>query len=332
MKHLRIGCVGTGFIAARHLQVLSRFPEVDVAAVADAVPERAAAVAAEYGGRAYGDGMVLLGAEDLDAVWLCVPPFAHGPLEHAAVDRGLPFFVEKPIALDLAVATAIADRVTDAGLLTAVGYHWRHLDVVTEAARLMAARPPGLVMGYWLDKTPPVPWWPVRAESGGQVLEQTTHVFDLARLLVGEVATVQAAERTAERVQFAGADVPTSSAALLRFESGAIGSVSSSCVLDARHRVGLHLVAEAMSVELLERSLADHELRVTAGGSERVEVTDQDPIEGEDREFVDALLGRVEEVRVPYAEALRTQALVWAVDRSARQGTPVDLAQATAHG
>lgn len=324
--------MGTGFIAGRHLQALSGFPEVEVAAVADALPERAAAVADHYGGRAYGDGMALLAAEDLDAVWLCVPPFAHGPLEQAALDRGLPFFVEKPIALDLDVATAVADRVRDAELLTAVGYHWRHLDVVTQAARLLLDRPAGLVMGYWLDKTPAVPWWSVRAESGGQVLEQTTHVFDLARLLVGDVATVQAVERTAERAQFAGADVPTSSAALLTFESGAIGSISSSCVLDARHRVGLHLVGEAMSVELVERSLTDHELRVVTGGSERVDVSDQDPIEREDREFVDALLGRVQHVQVPYAEALRTQALVWAADRSAREGSPVDLTQAAARG
>lgn len=328
MRRLRIGCVGAGFIAGRHLDALSRFPEVQLVAVADGVRSRADAKASQYGGRAYDDGMALLGTEELDAVWLCVPPFAHGPLESAALDRRLPFFVEKPLGVTLGDAIEINNRVTDTGVLTAVGYHWRHLDVVVEAAALLLERPAQLLMGYWLDKTPAAPWWSVRAESGGQLLEQTTHVFDLARLLVGEVAGVRAVERITAREQYAGADVPTASSATLTFSSGAIGTISSTCLLAGRHRVGLHVVGEGLSVELLERSLIDHELRVMTSGAERVYPSNQDPIEREDREFVDALLGRVEGVRVPYEEALRTHAVVCAADRSARHGVPVDLAEA----
>lgn len=329
MTRLRIGCVGTGFIAGLHLQALSGFAEVEIVAVADAVPERAQAAVDRYGGRAYDDGSSLLAAEDLDAVWLCVPPFAHGALEAAALDRALPFFVEKPLALDLPTATVIAEGVRRSALLTAVGYHWRHLDVVAEAAALLEQRPPQLVTGAWLDATPAAPWWSVRAHSGGQLLEQATHLFDLARLLGGEVVTVQALERHVERSEFPAADVPTASVVLLTFESGAIGTLSATCVLGARHQVGLRLVADQLVVELIERSLLDHELRVASGASPtRFEVSDQDAIEREDREFVDVLLGRTERVTVPYAEALRTQALAVAADRSARQGVPVTVEQA----
>ncbi len=80
MTPLKVACVGTGFIAGRHLEALSTFPDVEVVAVADAVRERAEEVAGRYGTRAYDDGMALLEKEDLDAVWICVPPFAHGPL------------------------------------------------------------------------------------------------------------------------------------------------------------------------------------------------------------------------------------------------------------
>ena len=118
---LRVGCVGTGFIASRHLEALTRFADVEVVAVADAVRERAGATAAQYGAVAYDDGLALLAAEDLDAVWLCVPPFAHGPLESAALDRNLPFTVERPLALDLATAFAIADEVRRRARTTAVG-------------------------------------------------------------------------------------------------------------------------------------------------------------------------------------------------------------------
>jgi len=322
VSRLRVACVGTGFIAGRHLDALLAMPEVEVVAVADPVDERAAAAAARAGGRAYADGLVLLATEDLDAVWLCVPPFAHGPLEQAALARGLPFFVEKPIAVDLAGAQAVADGVRATGLRTAVGYHWRYLDVVEQARILLEERPAQLLVGQWLDATPAAPWWSLRDRSGGQLVEQSTHLFDLARLLGGEVDSVCAAESTLQREQWPDADVPTASTALLRFASGAVGSVSSSCLLDGRHRVGLRLVCPGRVLELRERALSDHELLVDDAPPVR---SGQDPVAAEDRAFVDALLGRGDDVRVPYAEALRTHALACAVDTSARTGLPVEL-------
>ena len=320
---LRVGCVGTGFIAGRHLAALAGFADVEVVAVADPVRERAEQAADRVGARAYGDGLELLGQEELDAVWLCVPPYAHGPLELAAVELGLPFFVEKPLALDLDTAVHIADRVRERGLLTGVGYHWRHLDAVEQAGEALAGQAVQLVTGHWLDRTPAAPWWARRERSGGQVVEQTTHLFDLARLLVGEVEAVSAVEVVVPRDRFPDADAPTATTSTLRFRSGAIGSLSSTCVLDWRHRVGLHLVAEGTVVELLERSLVDHELRVVTGAGEQVVQSAQDPIATEDRAFVDALQGDPVARRVGYDEALRTQALVWAADHSARTGEPV---------
>ena len=52
----------------------------------------------------------MLDAEGLDAAYVCVPPFAHGAPELAVFERGLPFFVEKPLAADLETAEQIATR------------------------------------------------------------------------------------------------------------------------------------------------------------------------------------------------------------------------------
>jgi predicted dehydrogenase len=322
VSRLRVGCVGTGFIAGQHLRALAGFDDVEIVAVADTVTERAQRAADRYGARAHDDGMALLNGDDLDAVWLCVPPFAHGALETAAVDRGVPFFVEKPLATNLTVARTVADQVTESGLATAVGYHWRHLGLVQRAAELLTDRPAQLVTGYWLDKTPGVAWWAHRDHSGSQVIEQTTHIFDLARHLAGEVATVTAAERAASDGQ---GDVPAAASALLRFASGAVGSISSARVLGWRHRVALHLVADGLAVEITERSLTDHELRVVTADGEDVLRSDENPILAEDREFLDVVLGRVPQARVPYEEALRTHALACAADRAAREGITVAL-------
>ena len=319
MPTLRVACVGTGWIAARHLAVLSGLPDVAVVAVADRVRERAEQAAARCRARAYDDGLALLASEELDAVWLCVPPFAHGPLEAAALDRDLPFFVEKPLAVDLATARAIAEGVRERGLLTAVGYHWRHLEIVDRAAALLRETPAQLVAGFWLASRPPWPWWSRRDRSGGQVLEQTTHVFDLARRLVGEVEAVEAVEVAPD----SPGDVAPAATATLRFASGAVGTIASTSILAGRHRVGLHLMAEGRVLEFAERSLSEHELRIVTAGGEQVVTSEEDPIEREDREFVAALRAEAEQVRVPYEEALRTHALAWAADRSARERQPV---------
>jgi hypothetical protein len=88
----------------------------------------------------------------------------------------------------------------------------------------------------------------------------------------------------------------------------------------------MRLVAPGRVLELRERALSDHELRVDDAAVAR---SDQDPIVAEDRAFVEALLGRGNDVRVPYEEAMRTHALVCAADLSARTGRLVEMVDAT---
>jgi predicted dehydrogenase len=160
------------------------------------------------------------------------------------------------------------------------------------------------------------------------VLEQTTHLFDLARLLAGEVVRVEAAEVAAPGDGIA----PLAATATLHFASGAVGSIVSARLLPARHRVGLQLIADGCSVELSERSLVDHELRIVTGDGEELRQVDEDPIAAEDRAFLDAVATGGTDVRAPYADALRSHALAWAADRSAREGTPISPSESVPHG
>ncbi|MGH2813878.1 MAG: Gfo/Idh/MocA family protein, partial [Actinomycetota bacterium] len=92
--------VGAGAVAARHVRTLLAMDRVEVAGVADPALERARELAGSAGAAAYPNHMELLDAERLDAVYICVPPFAHGAPELAAIEAGLAFFVEKPVAID----------------------------------------------------------------------------------------------------------------------------------------------------------------------------------------------------------------------------------------
>ncbi|HEV2824368.1 MAG TPA: Gfo/Idh/MocA family oxidoreductase, partial [Actinomycetota bacterium] len=190
LSTVRIGMVGAGAVAARHVRTLLVMEGVEVAAVADPALERAKELAAEAGGAAYPNHMELLSSEGLDAVYICVPPFAHGAPELAVIDAGLPMFVEKPVAIDQETAAAIAARLAGRSLVTCTGYHWRWLDIFDRAADRLADRPARLVQCFWLDKVPPPRWWLRRDGSGGQTIEQTTHVLDTARGLAGDVVEV----------------------------------------------------------------------------------------------------------------------------------------------
>ncbi len=312
---LRVGLVGAGGVGTRHGRTLTGLDGVEVVGVADAVPAAAAALAGELGVPALDDVGQLL-ASGPDAVWLCVPPFAHGELELAVLRAGLPLFVEKPLGAGLAVAEEVAAAVAAAGVPTATGYHWRHLDTVAAARQLCAAAPPRLVAATWLDRVPPPAWWARAGRSGGQVVEQATHVLDLARLLAGEVGEVQAvaAPSSAE-----GRDVDDATAALLRFASGAVGTLTAACAQPARTRAGIELSCTGAAVELSETSLTV----TTAAGTERSEPA-VDARTAVDRAFVDLLLtGARAEGLVDYAEALRTHRLAVAVAESARTGEPV---------
>ncbi len=97
MNRTRLGFIGAGGIAERHTKVLLEFPDVSIAAFADPSLERAQELAALAGAKAYADYRQMLDREQLDALYICVPPFAHGEIEQAAIERGLPFFVEKPL-------------------------------------------------------------------------------------------------------------------------------------------------------------------------------------------------------------------------------------------
>jgi myo-inositol 2-dehydrogenase / D-chiro-inositol 1-dehydrogenase len=317
MPATRVGLVGAGGVAQRHARVLSALPEVQVVAVTDVVPEAAGKLAGEYGARVLPDVAAVLSA-GVDAVYVCVPPFAHGPAERAVIAAGVPLFVEKPIEIKLEKARETAALIAERGLLTGVGHHWRYSALAERAREILGDRPVRLVSGAWLDKVPPVGWWPHRDRSGGPIVEQAAHVLDLARHLAGEVTEVSA---VANGVPPGAGDVDGATAATLRFAGGAVGALAATSVLGWKQRAGVEIYADGLALALTED-------RLTVRDGDREWTADADPDAARvavDRAFVAAVRGEGDDVRVPYAEALRTHALATAVAESAATGRPVTV-------
>ena len=317
-RPLRVAFAGAGWIVPKHLAALDRLGRTEVVGIMSRTTERAAATAAGRGIPTFTELDRLLDETRPDAVFLCLPPYRSPAACASVIERGLPFLVEKPLAaLDADAPGRIADAIERSGLVVAVGYHWRGLDVLPEVRRRLAERPPELVLGRWIDGTPGPDWWGRVGQGGGQVVEQATHLYDLARHLVGE-ASVVGATSTAVPPMPAGRmiDVVGSTAAVLRFESGAVGSFVNTRRTEPPV-IELELVSPdlrtTIRIKTEQEALAWEVVFVTPDGVERVP-NRRDPYEVQAEAFLDAVdAGDPARVLTTYRDALATDRLTRAV-------------------
>ena len=99
-KKIQLGFIGCGGIATSHLHGLCKKSDVNLAAFCDLDIKRAKIFAEKYGNKKtvfFDKSEKMLKNVVLDAVFICLPPFAHG-VEFEVIDQSLPFFVEKPEA------------------------------------------------------------------------------------------------------------------------------------------------------------------------------------------------------------------------------------------
>ena len=318
---VKIGFVGTGGIANHHMRTLSEIPTAAMVAFCDVVEEKAVTAATTYGGKAYTCYEEMYDSEALDAVYICLPPFAHDRQELAAIERDLPIFVEKPVATTMAKAREIESALAAKNLISGVGYHWRYMDTTEKAIALIGDQPVGFALGAWMGGMPGVSWWRVMAESGGQMVEQTTHIFDLARYLLGDVAEVHAMGRTGLMEDVENYDVHDASVTNLRFKSGAVASITSACMLSAGHHVGLELFLKDQALRIVGQHLTIE----TPDGTEVVELGNN-PTRAEDQTFLQAVQsGDASAIRCDYAEAVKSLELTIAATQSAQEGRLIAL-------
>ena len=224
---MRLGLIGLGRIGAFHARTLADLDAVDSLVVTDAVPGVTAAVAAEVGAEP-ADSPAKLLASGVDGVLIAAATDAHPALLRAAVDAGLPVFCEKPLARDLAEATAVADAVR--GAPVQIGYP-RRFDAGFRAVR--AAVVDGqlgrvhTVRSTTLDPAPPPRAY--LAGSGGLFRDCTVHDLDTVRWVTGqEVLTVYATGSDRGDPMFAELGDVDAAALVLTMADGSLGLISNS--------------------------------------------------------------------------------------------------------
>ena len=222
---LRAGIIGAGWIGQRHAQTLAGRGDVVVSAVCDPDLSRAREAAARCGGAVFSGWPQMLDQVPLDAVWVCTPPRAHAEPAVACLERGLALYLEKPIARSPDDAGRIVAAAALARAVCAVGYQWRAVDVLDDLRLALAGRTVGCLVGQSIGGTQSRSWFTDRAAGGGNLLERGSHHIDLARVLAGEVAAVQAAASTVPLAPGRGGDIDDAVTIVLHFATGGVGTI-----------------------------------------------------------------------------------------------------------
>jgi predicted dehydrogenase len=321
----RLVLIGAGWISGYHLAALDRLGRTQLVGVASARLGRARTTAEPRGAAAYVDSDLarMLDVQRPDIAYVAVPPAAAIATLEPLIQRGIPFLTEKPLAATDAEGPArIAAAIAKRGLITAVGYHLRGLEALAEVREHLTGSPVHLVTARWLCNTPPPTWWRREATGGGQVIEQATHFYDLARYLVGEATVVAAVSTREEPFVPEGVDVVDATAAVLRFESGAVGSFANTRRL-ASDVIEVELACSDLLITIrkLPEAQTTWEVVLNDGHSVRTLPPGRDPYEVQAEAFLDAV-DAADPTRVlsSYADALKTDRLTRAVVAATGRG------------
>ena len=319
---VRLGFIGCGNAAALHWDALASVEDARPVAFCDGDGPRAAAAARRFGGQAYATPVAMFARETLDAVYVCLPPGAHGDAELLTARAGCALFAEVPLSHTLKAAEKVATALDNAKVVATVGYQWRYSDAVTRLQKLLSARgaaSPHLLAAHWQgvyarnadDRRAPV--------ASNLVVEQGTHLCDLLRLLGGDVRRVTAIGAKPALRRKEDVHAPDAVGALLEFASGAVGSLTMTGAPGGVCEERVALSAADTLYELSAQSLTlrtPEETRTFPTQSEaRVELN---------RAFIHAVkTGRRSGLKCPYGEALKTLRLTLAIQHAAKSGKPV---------
>ena len=229
-RERRVGLVGCGRIAGRHLEaILALRPQLRLVGAVDPAPDARDRVALAAGVPGYETLEELLSAQEVDLVALCSPSGLHPEQATLAARAGADVLTEKPLGVRLGEARAMVQAVQDLGrelfIVKQLRYHPLFLAVrdalqlgrfgrlYTVALQVFWSRP----QAYYDQAA----WRGTRELDGGALMNQASHYVDLLEWLFGPVARVQGLGATLGRA----IEVEDTAALHLEWAEGLLGSM-----------------------------------------------------------------------------------------------------------
>ena len=343
--------VGCGGIAGYHLGNMLRYRQdflekngIEFAGFCDLIPERAQTFVEKTGsGKAYTDYRKMYDEVQPDLAFICIPPYCHGEVDKETFHRGIHAYVEKPVALDLDLAEEILGVIRKNNVITAVGFQCRYGRISDLARQFCAEHRVAFVDMTRMGGIPGVFWWRKKELSGGQIVEQSIHNFDIVRFALGdpiEVCTFGARGFVRGLEDYDTEDLSTT---IVRFEGGALGTFSTGCyakgpgccenkiIFSAEDcRMDYHLLDKVVIYDSAAKEddaavvKGDGRMRGTNAGVVIKGEGDTGPI-AEQTFFTAALSGDPSRIRSPYSDGIKSVAFTMACNESMARGGVVQV-------
>jgi UDP-N-acetylglucosamine 3-dehydrogenase len=283
----RLGLIGLGTMGRNHLRVISDHPDTVLAAVADVSSDALEAAVQQTGARGFIDPLELIAAADIDGLVVASPTTSHRAQAIAAIERGLPVLVEKPLAATVDDALAVVSAARQRNVRVQVGHVERYNPAVLEMGRLLRE---GWLSNIYAITSRRAGPFPARIRDVGVTVDLGTHDVDMLSWIAGERPTRVYAE-TSQRIHASHEDLTFG---LMHFPSGAAGFLDVDWLTPAKRRSLVAIGEEGM----FELDFLTQRLTFTRSNVERPQIIDG---------YATTFTGDVAEIPVVNVEPLRSQ-------------------------
>lgn len=317
---IKVGFIGVGGISLTHLENIHNNEYAEIAAVCDISFDRAKQVGDKYGVNYYTNFDNMLNLETLDALFVCVPPFAHGEIEEKAAAKNIHLMVEKPVGLNIECVKVKEEAIRNAGIICATGYCLRYLDTVSIAKEYLKGKNIALIRGHYFTNFVSTPWYRKIELSGGQQVEQSTHTLDLIRYLAGDIDTVFTNSRLQVMADIPGINIPDVTSVNFIMNSGAIGNLASTFT-QVDHKTGIEILGRDFRLTIEGTSL-----HIIEKDNQFSYVSEVDFYLEQDNSFIEAIrLNKKDLILSPYQSAVKTLAVTLASNTSSKTGQSIQV-------
>jgi myo-inositol 2-dehydrogenase/D-chiro-inositol 1-dehydrogenase len=323
MAKLKIGIIGTGYIAGVHAGVLARDERVQLTSVYDVAPAAAERLAGSYNATAVATPLEVL--ERSDAVYITTPNTQHVSLAIAAIETGKHVFCEKPMATNVAEAERVFEKAKEGQRRFQVG-HTRRLAPVYATLKQMLSEtytPHSAHVKMNRGELLKPEWTGDPEITGGFLYETPIHMFDMMRFLFGDVDSLHAVGSTHEYKEVDDFSV------LLKFKNGmhaTLATAADASWLFPFERVEVFCHHATLVTREMESLTSSSNLE----GHFTVQTMQQLPREErwgyvqEDRAFIDSIVNNSPPL-VTALDGLMSVRIAEAVYESVKTGSPVSI-------
>jgi predicted dehydrogenase len=333
-QSLRIGILGCGSFAHRHVQSLQQLKdEVEMVAFCNRTIDKAVEFSRQYTNGhapAFADHHEMFEQIQMDAVIISLPPYAHSDEIEIAANLGIHIFIEKPIALTSEMGWQMVDAAEKAGIVTQVGFMFRFGEAVEHLKKRIDSGEAGfvgLMSARYFCNSLHAPWWRQRDLSGGQLVEQVIHMVDLMRFLMGEAQTVYSRQENLFHQDVDDYTVEDVSATVFGFPHGGIGVIyATNGAIPNRWINDYRVVSKNITADFTNANNAT--LHYTAQPDRQPEIiaSERDVYLFEMQDFLTAIRTG-QETRTPLREGAKSLDLALAATRSAQLGSELQLSR-----